>query len=408
VNLKPSSLSPKNLKAAFAATLLLAGAALQAAPPGVLTLPESGKPDNTEGKTPLIDVSAKDLGVLYKDKDNPIIERFSLTSEFQTQWADGSSNQGSFGTRDYNPNSRWGDIDVRRWRAGFESTWFQNLKVWGTLDINPKWNPFYKDIYEAAASYTFDESFTLGAGKIKARFFTQEFNTRSRELIVFEQSLLTNLLVPQQLTGVWVTGKKGNWQYALAGYAGDYENEFSEFDAGGVVQASIGYDFASLLNADKALVKFDYQGSTSTKNSDGPGRFSNAFSLNSTYLNGRFYGYTDFLGGIGQGTQGDVFGVVLTPTYFIVPNKLQAVLRYQYAHGDNNGLKLQSRYEALAPDIVSTKGAGSDYNAVYFGLNYYIYRHNLKLMAGAEYNDMTGGKKDYSGWTGLIGLRASL
>ena len=57
---------------------------------------------------------------------------------------------------------------------------------------------------------------------------------------------------------------------------------------------------------------------------------------------GRFH---DFLGGIGRGTQGDVWGVILTPTYFLIPNKLQAILRYQYAHGDDDGLKLQSRYE---------------------------------------------------------------
>jgi phosphate-selective porin OprO/OprP len=399
-----TTLIRKNLAALLpvAAFAALSSRFALAAPVGVLTLPESEK-----GKTFETDVAARDYGVLYSDKTNPIIERFSLTGEFQSQWADGSSNQGSFGTRDYNSNNRWGDIDVRRWRTGFESTWFDHFKLWGTIDINPNWNPFYKDIYELALTYSPSDQFTVGAGKIKARYFTQEFNTRSRELIVFEQSLLTNLLVPQQLTGVWVNGKAGNWQYAVAAYAGDYENEFSQFDAGEVTQVSLGYDFASALNADKALVKLDYQNSTSSRNSDGPGRFSNAFSLNSTFLKGRFYGYTDFLGGIGQGKQGDVWGAVLTPTYFLIPNKLQAVLRYQYAHGDNDGLKLQSRYEALAPEIASTKGAGSDYNAVYLGLNYYIFRHNLKLMGGAEYNNMTGGPKDYSGWTALLGIRAS-
>jgi len=256
-------------------------------------------------------------------------------------------------------------------------------------------------------SYSRGQELIVGVGKIKGRYFSQEYNTRTRDLIVFEQSLLVNTLRPQQLTAAWINGKAGNWVYALAAYAGDYEPEFSQFDAGAVAQASLGYDFASVLNMDKAIVKFDYQGSTSAKNSDGPGLFSSAFSLNTTFQKGCFYGYTDILGGIGRDTQGDVWGVVLTPTCFLILNKLQAVLRYQYAHGDSNGLKLQNRFEALAPDIQSTKGAGSDYNAIYFGLIYYIYRHNFSLMTGVEYNDMTGGKKDFSGWTYLAGLRVA-
>ncbi|MEI7954586.1 MAG: hypothetical protein WCJ66_05405 [Verrucomicrobiota bacterium] len=155
------------------------------------------------------------------------------------------------------------------------------------------------------------------------------------------------------------------------------------------------------------MVKFDYQKSTDRGNSNGPGKFSNAFSLNTTYQQGRFYAYTDVIAGIGQGTQGDVYGVELTPTYFLIEHKLQLVFRYQHAHGDNGGLHLQNRYEALAPGMIASKGVGSDYNAAYCGLNYYIHGHNLKLMAGTELNSMTGGKANYNGWTTLLGMRAA-
>jgi len=376
----------------------------QAGSPARLDVPRGGAPENATARKPEIDISARNLGVLYNDKSNPVIQKLSVTGEFQTQWADGTSNQGSYGTRDYNPNSLWGDIEVRRWRPGFDSTWFNTVRLWGTLDVNPRWNPVYKDIYELALTYSLSESITIGIGKIKTRYFTQEWNTKTRELLTFEQSLLVNQLIPQQLTGIWVNGKAGPWVYALAGYAGDYETEFSKFDAGAMIQASLGYNFASKLSVDKALVKLDYQGSTSTKNSDGPGKFGNAFSLNSTYQNGRFYGFTDLLGGIGQGAQGNVWGLTLTPTYFIMPNKLQAIVRLQYAHGDDDGLQLQKRYESLAPELTA-KGVGTDYEAVYFGLNYYVYRHNFKLMTGVEYNHMTGGPQDFSGWTYLAGVR---
>lgn len=388
--------------AAFILILLAFAAPSPSAPLEVPALP--AMPEEGGAKKPVIDVSAKDLAVLYRNQENPIIERFSFTGELAIQWAAGTSNCGSYGSWDLPENTRWGGIDVRRWRLGFESKWFNSIKLWGTIDINPRWDPFYMDIYDLAVSYLRSEKLTISVGKIKSHYFSQEFNTRNRDAIVFEQSLLVSTLVPRQLTAAWINGKGGKWVYALAAYAGDYETEFSRFDAGAVVQASMGYDFASVLNVDKALVTFDYQGSTSSKNSDGPGRFGSAFSLNTTFQSGCFYGYTDILGGIGRDNQGDVWGVVLTPTYFLILNKLQAVLRYQYACGDDNGLNLQKRYEALAPDMQSTKGAGSDYNAIYLGLIYYVYRHNFKLMTGVEYNDMTGGQKSFSGWTYLAGV----
>lgn len=387
--------------AALLVTLLAPTEPLQGAP-AALALP--AVPPENGAQQPRIDVSTQELAVLYHNRENPIIERFSLKGELAVQWAAGTSDRGSYGSWDLPANTRWQGLDVRRWRLGFDSRWLDSLRVWGAIDLNPRWDPFYKDIYELAASYSLGEAFALGAGKIKSRYFSQEYHTRSRELVVFEQSLLVNALVPRQLTAAWLNGKAGKGVYALAAYAGDYEKEFSRFEAGAVVQASVGYDFAAVLEMDRALVKFDWQGSTSTTNSDGPGRFSSAFSLNTTFQSGHFYGYTDLLGGIGRDTQGDVWGVTLTPTYFLILNKLQTVLRYQYAHGDDSGLALQNRYEALAPEIQDTKGAGSDYHAVYLGIVYYIYRHNFKLMTGVEYNDMTGGQKSFSGWTYLAGV----
>ena len=377
---------------------------------------------------PDVDVSYEELAVLYQSKGNPIIQRLSLYGEFSAQWAEGVSNQGAFGSRNLKatpataslpatPSTLWDGIDARRWRLGVRAQLFRDFKFTGIIDINPNLDPFYRDIYELYFSYAPNDAFNLSTGKRKAHFFTQEYNTPSRELIVFEQSLLTAALIPRELTGVWVNGKIGNWNYAVAAYPGDYQTEFSHFNAGLVTQASLGYDFARKLHVDKALVRLDWQNSTSSRNSYGPQNFGNAFSLNTAFQQGRFYGYTDFLGGIGRGKQGDVCGVVLTPTYFLIPDKLQLILRYQYAHGDSNGLKLQGRYETLAPDLTTsntakggkttttTSNTGSEYQAAYVGLNYYIHRHNLKLMTGVEYSDLSGGTKTFSGWTCFAGFR---
>ena len=94
------------------------------------------------------------------------------------------------------------------------------------------------------------------------------------------------------------------------------------------------------------------------------------------------------------------------PSYDIT-EKLQVVGRYQYAHGDNDSLRAQSRYERRVPDITDG-GHGEEYHAFYTGLNYYICDHKLKLMAGAEYSDLqdkAGDGGDFEGWTVFTGVR---
>src|SRR5262245_40517873 len=78
---------------------------------------------STSTRKPEVDVAYKELAVLYDNKRNPVIQRFSLYGEFAAQWADGSSNQGVYGSWDLPPlngfpSSLWDAIDVRRWRLG--------------------------------------------------------------------------------------------------------------------------------------------------------------------------------------------------------------------------------------------------------------------------------------------------
>jgi len=53
-------------------------------------------------------------------------------------------------------------------------------------------------------------------------------------------------------------------------------------------------------------------------------------------------------------------------------------------------------------------GEGDRYQSFYAGLNYLLYGHRLKFMAGAEFAEMDDSANNggnYSGWTYLAGLR---
>lgn len=353
---------------------------------------------------------------LYKDDNNPVLQEFALQGRLQLQAAWGDSDQGDYGSHDRPDSVLWGsDAEVRRWRLGFKSKWYRVWKLEGQIDINPDLDPFYKDIYDLYLTYAPSEMVNVTVGKFKTNNFGIEQFTSSKEILTMERALLSNLLFAGELTGARFSGRKNNWIYAASLTSGSLDKEFDDFSGGTYIQASLGYDLHEKLGIEKAVVKLDWQHSSRAANSVKPddrfgpytgGLYENAFSLNGHFEDGKWGLYTDVLGASGHGSVGDVWGILLTPSYYI-SDGLQLVARYQYANGDNDGLRLQSRYERLAPQLTDG-GRGENYHAFYLGLNYYLYGHKLKLMTGAEYHNMDNGNDgggEFDGWTGWAGVR---
>jgi phosphate-selective porin OprO/OprP len=348
------------------------------------------------------------LATLYKDKDNAVLQEFALQGRLHLQWADGSSDQGDYGSADRPDEVLWGDLEVRRWRLGFKSKWFNQFKLDGQIDVSPNFDPeFYGKIYDLNLTWAPSDAFNIGVGKYKANFFSIEQSTSSNNILTFERTLLSNSIQSGELTGVKINGKVNGFLYGFGVFAGDDQREFTEFDAGVIIQGSVGYDFGKGAGLDKGIVRLDYQYSDESGNAGGGAAFEHALSLNTHLEKGQFGMMADVLGATGRDSQGDVWGFHVIP-YFDITEKLQIVSRYQFASGDNDGLRVQSRYERLAPDLTDG-GRGDEYQAVYLGLNYYICGHKLKLMAGTEYCNMSGGDDggDFDGWTTLVGMRLS-
>lgn len=359
---------------------------------------------------------------IYKNDGNDVLQEFSLQGRIQLQYAIGDSDQGNYGSDNRPEEVLWGDdIEVRRWRLGFKSKWFRQWKFDGQVDVNPDLDPFYKQIYDLTLTYAPSDAVNIGIGKFKANNFGIEQFISSKEILTIERSLLSNLLFAGELTGARFNGKRNNWAYALGVFSGDITPEFASFETGAVIQASLGYDFHEQLGIKKALVKVDWQHSDDVRNgmnvgseprlsASSSGMYENAFSLNGHFEQGKWGLYTDILGAGGRGTTGDVWGVIFMPSVYLTGG-LQLVGRYQYAHGDNDGIRLQSRYERLTAPPVGTLtdgGRGENYHAFYLGLNYYLYGHKLKLMAGAEYHTMDNGNDaggKFDGVTGVAGVR---
>ena len=196
--------------------------------------------------------------------------------------------------------------------------------------------------------------------------------------------------------------------YQAGIYSNDIDLEFGQFDAGIAFGAGIGYDFKHAFNTEKADLRFDWLHSEIEPESTILNRYDDLFSATLWLKEGRTGLVLESFAGTGA-TSGDVWGFFIQPTYDIILKKLQLVGRYTFSDGSGpDSVYAQNRYERAAPNLTGG-GRGDQYQAVYGGLQYFIYGDKLKLLAGAEYADVSGGGNggDFSGWTFLTGVRFS-
>ncbi|MEO7101305.1 MAG: porin [Luteolibacter sp.] len=353
------------------------------------------------------------IPMLYQNENNPYIEELAIQGQIQTQYAYGSDDTGEFSSGDLADSTTWGDVDVRRLRGGVKARLFKNLKLQTLFDIYPDISPrFYNRMVEAYLSYSFNSTFNLSVGKTELRF-SHEQEISAREILPFERSLLEGTLYGGQLTGIWLSGKgiAGGFFYEAGVYGNDRQDEFTDMKGGAMILTKIGYDYAKKAHMDKAQVALHYLHNTDPGYVENPGdlvspSFSNSFALSNDMTLDKFSLATEAYWGEGANGRSNVYGLTVTPAYYLM-EKLQLVTMFQFAQSsDPNGFGLPSRYEALSPGAGDKKGDA--YFSAYSGLNYYIYGHKLKLMAGVKYANMSGGSGggDFDGFTGLLGVRA--
>ena len=255
----------------------------------------------------------------------------------------------------------------------------------------------------------------ISAGKTKVKF-SREQEISSKEILTIERSLLSNTLFPGELTGIWANGKgiADHWLYEVGVYGNDRQREFTDLSGdnrGTLFLAKIGYDYAEQSGLDTAVASVhfmnnsepNYKEPTPPDYTTGTSpNFKTSWAFTNDITQGRFGLTTEAMLASGDGSQSDVMGLTLIPSYYIGEG-LQLVGRLQVATSeDPDDLRVPSRYERL---VAGDDEKGNTYASAYVGLNYYIYGHKLKLMNGLEYSHMGGG--DYDGYTFMSGLRFS-
>lgn len=343
----------------------------------------------------------------YKDESNPILQEFKLRGRYHGQYHHTDADSGS--------DSAWED---RRSRIGFDAKLFEKqIEVRADFQSNDGFDDLYDGLVDVYLRWKPAKNLSFTLGKTKPLIGHYDWLESTNSQPTFERSQIFNQLNINRATAFTVEGSLDAFTWRAGVYANDTpgntggsgawgDGEFGDLDGGVSYSLGVGYDFKEQLGVEKADFRLDWLHSDRKAGDLVLGRYDHILSTTFWWKDGpRAVVLEAFHGSGGDGTNSDVFGFFIQPTYDIVPGKFQLVGRYSFSTSSGTtGVRPQGRYEVPAGGL-----RGDSYHAFYAGAQYFIHGDKLKLMAGAEYAALgeDSSSDRYDGYTFLSGLRFS-
>jgi phosphate-selective porin OprO/OprP len=301
------------------------------------------------------------------------------------------------------------DWENRRMIVGFSSKWFENFTLQAQMHLKSGSGSIYDGLYEAYIKWVDpDSGLSISAGRLDYLFTGYERSKSSKKITTIERGLLVNQVMPAEVIGAHMRGQQGRFSYHAGLFSRSIEEEFDDFDTGAAAVVGAAYDTPLFLENGKLQLDYLYNSRDTEGNAFRP--YRHVVSLWHQGEKGRLTMAMDLTYADPLETSGHVIGLTLEPAWRLLDqvfgknDPLQFTLRYQYANSSEaNGLHLQKRYEGKV-----TEGDGDRYQALYAGLDYFLYDHKFKLMLGGEYARMKDAADDggeYRGWSWFGAVR---
>jgi hypothetical protein len=369
----------------------------------------------------------EDPGLLYENKENAWIQSFQIGGRFhyQAAYLEGTDINGV----DF--NDHYDEYRRLRFETKTEFLRFFTAEVNVNLvdDNRFRQGPFnelewgYDAFDEASLEFDIGKAFGKGGldgiklkyGRMKLKI-TEEAHMSSNEIYTLERSGLSDKLggAEGRPTGVTLELDKGDWELVVGMFSGEDDADF----IGGWNDGQFYYGSLQWKPDKDFKMVLDYTQNDPSGGDDALG-YGWATALSAVYdtKNWGILGevaYGDNGGGISAPItrrQGDFHGFVVMPWYWIIEDKLQFVVQYQYASStETQGLQLPGRYirgdhDNIAVDV--DNGRGSEHHMIYAGLNYHFCKDRLKVMGGVSYDDLSTRNSDLDALTYQIGFRTS-
>ena len=332
--------------------------------------------------------SLKTFGKFHSDSSSPYIQELKFFGRAQWQYAaiDGSDVNGDSFDSDF--------TEFRRVRVGAQIKFLNNFTLKGNINLvdddatsGGSESFGYQSFDQLKLTYKtknfagFD-TFAASYGRHKVAL-GHEGHESSKKIKTVERSALANRLTTSaRYTGLTLSAEKGDW----SGKFGVFSTADSGDDLGGWNAGQALY----LTSTHKALggeVVFDAFWSI---DEDDDELSTNRWAASASYttdINNWNYAATV---AYGEDLDGDNFyGVVLSPSTYIIKDKLEFVARYQFqGSSEDDGIRTNSRYFRADQDADVNGGFGDSHHSIYAGLNYYFVGHQSKILVGVEYENL--------------------
>lgn len=288
-------------------------------------------------------------------------------------------------------SSDYSTFEVRRARIGLRGTFPESIR--GQLEANLVPGSSLS-MRSAFLQWRKNKPAYIKVGFDKPHSSLEE-NTSSAQILTVERTLISNTVAaPGAMNGLSVDGDLGTIYYGAGAYTDQAnrnpDNSSSEY----LINLHLG------INLDGAVgegSKLRIQGSYLTSDDEnGNLSYEDVYTIALHFAQGAFDLRTEYILGDNDGEE--TSGFYIMPS-LMLSDKVQGVFRYEYAESDKaTGLRAASRYARRAEDLAVRDETettpkfdpqrGDEYQAVYFGLNYYINGHGNKLMAGVEFSEL--------------------
>ncbi len=370
-------------------------------------------------------------GTLYSNSEHPLIQEFKIFGRLQYQLStlDGEDSFGDdvgYDTDEFR-RTRFGAsmklLKHLKISAEFEDVVVDNVPRGGDrdLDLAQLWHAYAVLDLKGAFQLSGVDGLKIGYGRREVNV-AEEWNVSSKKIRTIERSAIANKIWPHDNlfsnpVGLWLEGEQGLLAWEVGVFSTTTDEWFAGWDDGQLYYINLQYDFSDrtgLEGSDLILAGFYQDADLDEERLAGGVEWASSLGLRfaqdrwALALNG-------VVGDNGEQSnparEGTFWGVVVSPSYWLIKDRLEGVLQYQYQGSEEDqGVRINSRYVRRAAStgdaVLINGGRGDEHHSFYAGLSYYICGHHLKLMGGVEYNDISSdGTQVFEGWMGHLGLR---
>ncbi|NNM29897.1 MAG: hypothetical protein HKO57_10260, partial [Akkermansiaceae bacterium] len=362
---------------------------------------------------------------IYESKDNPLLQSVKFFGRAQLQYAyvDGEDVNGDDFSADFD--------EIRRLRLGTEVKFLNYFKAKVNANLEDDNSPKgqdrdiqYSSLDEARVSFDIKKAFGAGAldgltlnyGRHKVKM-SQEVHTSSKKIKTVERSAPANKIYPVRMTGATLDASQGNWAAALGLFTTDDSRELASWNAGAAL-----YGSATVEVAEGHEVILDFLWNDANGDAgDNRVADNNDYDLYEWALSAAWVAsgprwevlVNGMVGDNGSQSkmarEGNFYGLVVMPSYEIVEDRLEGVLRYSYQGAEEDqGIRTNSRYFRRDHGGNVNSGRGDEHHSIYAGLNYFLCGHEAKFMAGVELESLDtpgAGDGDADGVTYWLAFR---